>query len=144
MKKKILSFMLAICLIIPAIMFVGCGKNPPEDKKGQEYVGSYQVVSYADSEVDVTKEQYETNPSDYDEWDISGWFEMTIKLNQNYTFEQHQEGSTYVQNGSWSVVGQKIKIMVENEVYFELAIVNDSTLTLAPYSDNTTLTLTKM
>ena len=27
MKKKILSFMLALCLIIPAMMFVGCGKT---------------------------------------------------------------------------------------------------------------------
>ncbi|MBR2969957.1 MAG: hypothetical protein IKC49_02765 [Clostridia bacterium] len=31
MKKKILSFVLAICLIIPAIMFVGCGTPPGEE-----------------------------------------------------------------------------------------------------------------
>lgn len=30
MKKRILSFMLALCLIIPAIMFIGCKKQQDE------------------------------------------------------------------------------------------------------------------
>ena len=117
MKKKILSFVLAICLIIPAIMFAGCGKNPP-DNQLKEYAGTYNVQRLVDTEfdLDVTKEQYQTNPSNYDEWDISGWFEMTIILNQNGSFEQHQEGSSYVQEGSWSIVGENIKITVDNDL----------------------------
>jgi len=144
MKKKILSFVLAICLVIPALMFVGCGKNPPDDKL-KEYAGTYKVERLIDTEfdLDVTKEQYQANPSNYDEWDISGWFEMTIILNENGNFEQHQEGSSFIQEGSWTIAGDKLKLIVDNELYFEFIIINNSTVTLNPYS-NTTLTLSKV
>ena len=43
MKKKILSFVLAICLIIPAIMFVGCG-NDGYNKVGDYYLKYEQSI----------------------------------------------------------------------------------------------------
>ena len=98
MFKTIKKYMVSITLIFMSLFAIaGCGWE------GNEYVGSYKVTSYVNSELNVSREEYMANPSSYDEWDISGWFEMTVKLNKNGKFEQHQERSLYVQEGVWRI-----------------------------------------
>lgn len=53
-KKKILSFLLSIFLLIPAIMFVGCGKNPPEEFDSKETF--YKEINYIYSESETILE----------------------------------------------------------------------------------------
>lgn len=71
MKKKILSFVLAICLIIPAMMFVGCGKssnnNTNPDNRVWHNIGNYEMtfegVEYTGNSVYVFVEV--KNPKNY-------------------------------------------------------------------------------
>jgi len=72
MKKKILSFMLAICLIMPMMfLVVGCGKDPinpnTSDNKNWYNIGNYEMsfegVDYTGNSVHVFVEI--KNPNNY-------------------------------------------------------------------------------
>lgn len=137
--KILLSVFVCAFVFLGGISLAGCNNK---------YSGEYVVTLYTDSEINVEREKYEENPSEYDEWDIAGWFEMTIKLKSNGKFEQHQENDDFVQKGEWEVYGDKMKLVVDGELYMEFTILNDTAFTYKPYAEYsdeiTTLTLSKI
>ena len=98
--KKVFSFMLAICLIIPcAMFFVACGENP---------AGTYQVTSVSFGSISITREQYEAM-SDTEKEDYSTVFEMKMALNEDGTVTQIL-GEETEDNGTWEFKDGKIVI----------------------------------
>ena len=144
MKKIILTCVMTLCLIIPAVFsLIGCGNT------NSEYAGQYSVAEYVysdyyeyqpDTEQDVlmpgdtiTREEYQASPESYEHLDVSGWFNKTITLNSNYTFSDSQTGISFSIDGTWKVVDKNIILEVDGEEYMTLAINEDKTLSLTEY-----------
>lgn len=148
MKKKILSFVLALCLIIPAVMFVGCGKTPP-DNKGQEYVGTYIVDEYSWPDIyeytdgllfptkirdagSITRAEYEaiSNKEIYCDTNLVEWLDKKIELNSDYSFIETDTYTLVTIKGSWVLGDNEIILLVNGQEYFHMIINGDKTLTI--------------
>ena len=146
MKKKILSFVLALCLIVPAMMLVGCGKTPP-DNKGLEYVGTYIVDEYIWPDLyerdefatpiievpagTVTREEYMASSSgEYCFVDCAKWFDKEIELKSDYSFTETDTYTAITIKGTWVLIDNEIILTVNGQEYFHLIINVDETLTL--------------
>lgn len=120
-KKAIFAFttmlfMLGFIMLVPGCSF--------------KYAGEYEAAAYITNGTTITEEEYESNKEYYDsEYDCAGWFGLTLKLKITGSFEQHQEGSDYVQKGKWKVKGDEIILTVKGEEYFTIKI-QDKKLTL--------------
>jgi len=130
MKKKFLSFILAICLIIPcAFMMTACGDNPPPEKpavyawgKTFTYQGKY-MTTYAIGSTARTLLQQEYNESNLDLENVVLYYTAgekderyeTVDLSQSASFDelvayinQNVESVLETLYGDWSInVGNK-------------------------------------
>ena len=138
MKKKILTFVMALCLIIPAIFaLTGC-KNEQLEK----YAGKYVISEYSISRNVITREEYLASPEEYDNSDVEGWFAKELSLNSDGTFLDYQTNVSFGLSGTWSVEGQLIVMKIDGTKYMTLLI--DSRNSLINNENDYTLTFTKI
>lgn len=138
MKKRILSFVLAICLLIPGLFaFAGCNDKP------DAAVGTYhlEAVQFEGQEETYTKAKYQEmkDREDLSEFEqsfitILAQFyeqEFSITLKKDKTFSITEFGETA--DGTWTRDGNAIKLtatVMEEKQTFE-ATFNNTTLTMA-------------
>ena len=128
MKKKILSFVLTLCLIIPALMFFGCGKNPPEEE-WQKYVGKYMAAEFTERDsYTITRENYEANPENYNRIEgLSHVFNIMIELKSDFSCVVSVGGQS--ENGVWVFKNNTINV-IGNGVTTNFLIEDDNSLIL--------------
>ena len=108
MKKRILSFVLAICLLIPGLFaFAGCNTTKPDVAVGTYQLESVQATGWESAH---TKAQYEEmkNKEELSEYEQSIIFilaqlfesENSIKLYSNKTFTMSMAGES--NSGEWA------------------------------------------
>ena len=115
MKKKILSFIVAVCLFIPCLfMLSACGSD--------SVVGKYTLSEVGMGEVSWTKEQYEEkkDSDDLDETEqmLSYMAAMMFGSENDVTIEFKEDGTCFIdgsimgqetaEEGTYTVDGNKI------------------------------------
>lgn len=111
MKKRILSFLVAVCLLVPCMFLVACG-NTVE--------GKYSLYSIKYGDVTWTKADYEAKAESADltepeqmmamVWGFIGESAPTIELKKDGTvvMESTYEDEVETTNGTWTKEGDTI------------------------------------
>lgn len=120
MKKRLLSFLVAVCLFIPCMfMLTACGKA--------NVTGTYSIYSVSYNDITWTKEQYEANKESEDLTETEEEFLMyaammfesamsfELKDDNTFTTSSTMFGQTSTETGTWSKDGDKITITMNPE-----------------------------
>lgn len=143
MKKKLLSLLVAVCLIVPCIfMMTACGKD--------DIYGKYTMYSVTVDETTMTKADYEaitdTSNLTEDEEECYDYFEenTAFTLNEDGTFSMTYDTSptSYVESeGTWTQDGDKIEMSFDSGTSNKInATLKDGKLTLELYGNNLVFT----
>ncbi len=116
MKKRILTFVLAICLLIPGLfVFAGCNDKP------DVAVGTYQLesVQFQGQQEAFTKEDYQTKKNDLENLSpeeqgvltmLGMYFETDNKITLNKDNTATMLGMGETRNGTWTRTDKIVKI----------------------------------
>ena len=120
MKKRLLSFLVAVCLFIPCMfMLTACGKA--------DVTGTYTVYSVSVNDTTWTKEQYEARKEAADLTEGEEMLKMyagfmfesatsfELKDNNTFTTTSTMGIDTETQTGTWTLDGDKLTLTFDVE-----------------------------
>ena len=153
MKKKFLSLVLAICLIIPGIvMLSACGKTGPAGVYSVSSVttvmdGSTEAQTFTVEDYNTAKAALEQNPDDM----VNGmivmmltmFFEMDLTVNEDGTFTMTIDvmGEEETMSGTWTQEGDTLSLTGGEET--ATATYKNNTLTMTEPESESTVVFSK-